>query len=143
MGIDVPAQALDQPVAGDARHGVGAERAAGRRPERERHDHQRGEGPEHERPQDGRHQRAIPLAIESMSSADLIALLFTSNARCALIMLTISSTTDTFDDSRKPWLIEPKPFSPGMPVSGWPEAAVGKNRFLPIALSPAGLTKRA
>src|SRR5262249_50415821 len=99
--VDVRSEALEQPVAGDSGDGVGAEPGAAGRGQSLRREGERRQDRDDQRAGQESH-RFIALAMASMSSADLIALLFTSNARWAEIMLTISSTTDTFDDSRKP-----------------------------------------
>ena len=49
----------------------------------------------------------------SMLSDVCMAFEFTSYARWATIMLTISSTTLTFDISRKPWCVFAMPSIPG------------------------------
>jgi len=85
----------------------------------------------------------ILLAVRSMSSPALMAFEFISYARCAVIRLTSSVTICTLDFSRNPDWIEPKPFSPGVPVVGVPLARVSESRFPPSPERPDGFGKRA
>src|SRR5690606_7558898 len=77
----------------------------------------------------------------SIWSVEETTLAFISYARWVAIMLTISSTTDTLELSRVRCFRLPSAFSPGTPSSGWPDAAVSRNRLPPMASRPAGLTK--
>src|SRR5207247_4050037 len=70
------------------------------------------------------HRRRL-FAIVNISSAVWIAFEFASYARWLVIIATISSTTFTFDISRKPCVSVPSPFTPGVPTIAVPDAAVG------------------
>src|SRR5262249_54086983 len=83
------ARGLGQGRARDVRGGQGHEGHA----DEEGEDEGETEPPDH---------RVTLLASASISSAGLMALLLSSKARWAAIMFTISSTTETLEDSRKP-----------------------------------------
>ena len=83
--------------------------------------------------------RRRPFAMPIISSLALTTLLEASNARWVTMREIISVPTFTFDASRKPWEIRPRPFAPGVPMSAAPELALATNRLSPAACSPEGL----
>src|SRR3990172_2713065 len=84
----------------------------------------------------------MSLAVDSISSPTRIARELISYARWAMIRLTSSDTTSTFERSKKPCRSVPKPFWPGVPVVGEPEAADSAYRLPPSLDKPAGFAKR-
>jgi hypothetical protein len=58
-------------------------------------------------------------------------------------MLTISSTTLTFESSRKPCAMLPRASVPGTPACGSPEAVVTAKRLPPSGFRPAAFWKVA
>ena len=63
--------------------------------------------------------------------------------RCAVIKFTSSSVISTFERSKEPDWIEPKPSAPASPKVGVPEVAVSTKVALPICFKPFWLLKFA
>ena len=64
---------------------------------------------------------------------------FISYARWAVIRLVISLTVLTFDVSRNPCRMDPRPVAPGLPAVAAPDAGVSRNRLSPTCPSPLKL----